>query len=289
MELWNRSKEPAPVKEERKPKSERKWKQWVAIGLALLLIGCASQRFWSWWKGRGAVATAATEGRGKPKSKPAPKPSRPTAGSPQPAVLVPGTNIVSNVQIPPVPKFLPPGSHLDNVKTNSMGKIVEIWHDPQGYRHTVVKSSRPPVFKHVTDQLLAMAVAAAQHPNSPPPPLPNMKGIDLDKEFAKSLMTPIVVSDEDSDRVKAVKTAVLQARSDMIELLGSGMSVQQALEENRAILTENAKLRGAAVKELKALIKLGDGEAAEKYRKEVNATLEKMRANPIDSLIDPED
>lgn len=282
MEPWNRSKEPAPVEEERKPKSEGKWKQWVAIGLALLLIGCASRRFWSWWKGRGTVAAATTEERGKPKPKAVSKPSRPMAGSPQPARLVPGTNIVSNVQIPPVPKFLPPGSHLDDVKTNSMGKIVEIWHDPSGFRHTVVKNRKKPPFKHVTDQLLAMAVSAAEHPNVRPPPLPPMRGRDLDKEFAASLMTPIVIEDDDSDKLKATKRAVLQARSDMIELLGSGMTVKQALEENHAQLSENAKLRGEAARELRSIVESGDHELAEKYRKDVNGVLERMGANPLE-------
>ena len=99
---------------------------------------------------------------------------------------------------------------------------------------------------------------------------------DLEREFRKSLENEIVIADDDSPKVKALKMTVKQAREDMKAMLDQGMTMQDIIREHQKLANENADMRNSAVSELKRLLEDGDYESATKYADEVNQVFRQM-------------
>ncbi len=157
------------------------------------------------------------------------------------------------------------------VKTNGWSTYEHIV-TADGKSHGVIGSTVKPVFDNGSDQMLALAVQASQGSEMPPMPLSPM----VERDFMESLKKPVVISEDDSEEVKNLKRGVMQAREDMMALMGKGMTVEQALAEHFKIANENIGIRNKAVEELRSILEVGDEEGANRYIEAVNGTLEKM-------------
>lgn len=157
------------------------------------------------------------------------------------------------------------------VNTNADGTIIERYRMSDGNTHSIV-TDPPPVFENSSDQILAMALSVPQGGELPPLPIPPT----MEKDFLASLSKPIVISEEDSDAVRKLKEDVIAARKDIQELLKSGGSTAEILQEHRKLLNENTATRNQVIKELRAIIDSGDIAGAEKYVRTMNVALGQM-------------
>ena len=162
-----------------------------------------------------------------------------------------------------------------NCITNSDGMIVEKFKTADGKTHKVIRPSRPPIFRHITDDLLSMVLVD----NGPMPPLP-LSG-NMDKEFLESLKDPISVEDGDDEKTIARKEAVIALRKEVDELMRQGVGFTDILREHQRIFNDNRALRDEAIAELRRVRDEGDTEGTRQYLEKVNAFLEKRGIEPI--------
>ena len=151
------------------------------------------------------------------------------------------------------------------------------------------KPKSKPVFEHSTDQLIAMAMTSAQGGASMPP-LPGIGARD-NAEFVKSLKKPIVINDDDSENVKAVKQLVQQTREEIVQLMeeNPNMSFSDILQEHRKIHNENVDIKAQTTRELQKIIDEGDIEGAKKFRTTMNFALQQMGISEITTPITEEE
>lgn len=158
------------------------------------------------------------------------------------------------------------------IRTNGIGKIIERFRTADGKSHMVVGHVQP-TFVEPSDQLLAMAMSGRTDGTGAPPPIPG--GVS-DAQFRESLKTPIVINDDDSDAVKAMKQNVIDARAAMLERLNNGESVDSVLADHHKLAMENDKIRRDCQKELNDIVASGDMEGAKKYQLQMSLALQQM-------------
>ena len=176
----------------------------------------------------------------------------------------------------PQPANSPTNEVVLSVITNRSGYIVERVQLPDGTTAKRIHTP-PPVFDNVSDQMIAMVVSVP--PGQAIPPLPHDP--NLDEAFAKSLGTEIKILETDTSEVRELKAAVLATRVELAELVKKGYTVQQALDEHCRLANENADVHAGALVEMKALLKAGDLEGAQKYAERINAALKEMGAQTV--------
>ena len=134
-----------------------------------------------------------------------------------------------------------------------------------------------PVFDNPADQVIALAVSAK--PGESMPPLPNLNGIDED--FAKSLLSPIKINDDDPDEIKELKAKVIETKAYLVEEIKNGGSVIEALKAHQAEMERIADSRLMAIREMQKLQSEGDPEMAREFAEKVN---ESFRARGIPEI-----
>lgn len=173
----------------------------------------------------------------------------------------------------PVTKAPPtaPVEEVLSVTTNKSGYIVERVRNPDGTTRRRVRTP-PPIFKHGSDQMIAMVLSAP--PGQAIPPMP--ANAVSDKEFLDSLKEEIEILDTDSDEVKNMKANVIVARNEIKAMMAKGYSAQQVLQEHLDLSNDNAKLRTDALLELKSILESGDRDGARRYAVSMNAAFQQM-------------
>lgn len=162
---------------------------------------------------------------------------------------------------------------------SSLGQICEHYKTADGKTHKTYRASKPPIFKHQTDQLLAMALCGDDKRGMPPLPI----GRNLDKEFVNSLKTPIVIDPEDSPAIVAQKERVIEARKQVDELMREGIGFSQILLDHQQLLSDNKQLRDKMIREIKKINEEGDPESTQRALDTVNASLRAMGISEIDA------
>lgn len=287
MNGWNRPKESDRISKSQPSKND--WVKWIIVAILLLLVGCAGYTAWRWYASWSKESSRTVSQQSKAPETVTPKPSKTinqtlSAGN---SFRQKGTNEPPVLKLPKPPSYLPPDAVFTSVSTNA-DKIIEVWTDSRGLTHRVRKNARKPIFTNRSDQMLATFFAASESPGAMMPPLPSMSRESMDQAFADSLKQPIIINDDDTDRVKALKEFVLQARQEMFELIGQGMSVSEALETCHREANENAKLRNAAKNELVDLVRSGDANLAKQYMEESNKVFKDMGVVPLEWPSDDE-
>ena len=107
-----------------------------------------------------------------------------------------------------------------------------------------------------------------QHPGQSMPPLPIDKNID--QEFAKSLLSPIRINDDDTDEVKEIKARVMETRAYLVEEIKRGGSVYQALMNHQDELNRIADSRLMAIQEMQKVKDEMGEDAALEFRDKIN-------------------
>ena len=118
------------------------------------------------------------------------------------------------------------GVEVDHRRAHTNGTmVIETIYTKDGKSHKYYHDTHPPVFEHSTDQILALATADAP---GGAPPLPMVSNFEA--EFARSLKTEIVISDEDPPAIREMKERVKAARKEMLELMAEGMKAEDVLK-----------------------------------------------------------
>ena len=134
------------------------------------------------------------------------------------------------------------------------------------------------IFTNGSDQILGMIASAP--PGRDMPPMPITKSIDRD--FEKSLESPIVINSDDTDEVKVLKRSVMDLRMEVLAIKeAEGLTVYQILTEHQDLVRENAKLRAEAQKEAREIYDSGDIEGAREYVDKMNEQLGKLGSEQI--------
>lgn len=259
--------------EEQSPRSRRKI-IYIYILLILIIVGCILGGGVS-LSYRGKTSSPSAPEKMATSSKP-PSTQTHKAGPGMSTVLSQkqvGTPLTNTIAIQKWPLNEYRGQKVVDysITTNANGAIQERYKTSDGNTHSIITDS-PPVFENSSDQVLAMALSVQQGGELPPLPIPPT----MEKDFLDSLSKPILINEDDSDAVKKLKEDVIAARKDMLELLKSGGSAAEVLQEHRRLLNENTATRNQVIKELRAIIDSGDIKGAEKYVRTMNVALGQM-------------
>ena len=168
--------------------------------------------------------------------------------------------------------------------TNANGRVKAVIVTDDGLSHRIwvkVPGNDRILFKHPSDQILVMALS---DPSGDMPPLP-LDG-NMDAEFAKSLETPIVDSDDDTPEERRMKELVRQGREDVKALMSSGASFRQILDEHYKMARENSELRLGIIREAKRIRESGDEQQLKEYLAKMNEALGRMGIREVEGIRD---
>lgn len=132
-----------------------------------------------------------------------------------------------------------------------------------------------------TDQRIAMMMRAMDGQSTPPIPGMHRKS-DGTKEFLKSLETPIVIEESDSDYIREHKQRLIEMRAAIKQAIDEGASFNEILKEQLKISKENSKIRNEAMRELRQITEQGDMEGAKKYLNVMNTAFGQMGIQEIE-------
>ena len=217
----------------------------LAIALAAALAGAG---VW-WWATRTRLAAVPPPSATLPRPPKVLSPeSSPSPAGPVPAPTAPkaerrrvaGVEVVATL----------------GAETNRDGAVVERLVLADGRRVRAV-TLPPPVFRHPSDQLIAMALSAKPGEAAPPLPL----GPDVERDFLASLDEPIETLASDTDEIRELKRRVRAAREAIAEEVRAGKSVRQVLEEHQREQEHMTECRLMAARETQE-IRATAGEAA---------------------------
>ena len=137
------------------------------------------------------------------------------------------------------------------------------------------------IFKHSTDDTI-LAYLYPQPGGALAPMQPIMGRSD--EIFLKSLNDPVIINEDDSEKVREQKELVIVARAQIKERMDAGEKFADILRENYRLMEENQKIRRDAQKELYRIYRDGDLEGAKKYKRVMDVALQQMG---IGELKDP--
>lgn len=171
-------------------------------------------------------------------------------------------------------------SKLETVTTSSCGVINERWRMPNGkyWRRQV---DPPPLFDNPSDN--AIATVLGQRAGTPMPHYPGLDDADLNKEFAKSLLKPIEIGEDDKPWLVALKMSVKEARAEIARMIKEGdpRSVGEILRDHVEENNRQADLTADALKGYNQVLSEDGEEAAAEYLEKVNKALEGYGVAPI--------
>jgi len=267
--------------------------QWL---IAVVLIAVVAGGAWWWFGGRGATEPA-EEAPSKPKAAAGGDGTGNAADSKRTTTRGAVRRDARNHKTPEKPSepALPPWddsfitnrelrlkySTVINVRTNEGGVVTERFVLPNGKTWRRV-SDPPPIFDNPSDNAIAMALGDAS--GAPLPPVPGLDDANLDEEFAKSLLKPIEISEDDKPGVAAVKMLVSEARKEIAEIKNAGdtRTVGELLQEHVNMNNHAANLRGETLRQV-SRVRREDGDAAAKeYLAKMNEALERFGVAPVE-------
>ena len=188
----------------------------------------------------------------------------------------PITNKQIQARQPVKPKHTPLGYEngveilAQSVRTNNSGAVIEKLKLADGTSKTKVRP-KPPLFENPCDQVIAMALSTK--PGDSMPPLPDLTGIDQD--FVNSLLSPIVIKEDDSDEVKNIKEMVIEVRKTLAEEVKNGGSVMDVLRAHQAEMNSIYERRLDAILMMQQVSAEQGLGAAQEFADAVNKRFEK--------------
>lgn len=161
------------------------------------------------------------------------------------------------------------------VTTNSYGAVIEKLVLQNGKKVTKVHPPKP-IFNNVSDQVIAWAVSAK--PGHSMPPLPNLDK-SLEQDFIDSLVSPIIINENDSDEIKELKALVKETKAYIAHEIKNGGTLLEILDQHQKEIEKIADSHLMAVQEMQKIrAEMGDA-AAKEFINEVNESF-KIRGIP---------
>lgn len=164
-------------------------------------------------------------------------------------------------------------------QTNNDGVVVSRYQLSDGSWTRVVnlQSKDTLVFESALDNELALIAMTPLTQQLPPmPPIGN-----LEKAFEDAIMRPIIINENDSEKIKELKQAVKDIRLQISDLLRDGYTVTQILSEEQSLRTKNIIFRRELQQELNEIYRTEGREEAEIYMESANAKLEEHGVIPL--------
>lgn len=169
--------------------------------------------------------------------------------------------------------------------TNATGRSVrETIVTADGKKHGRTTVIAKPTFKYGTDQMLSEVLFPPQHGQLAP--WPEMDAKAIDREFAQSLLDPIVILDDDPEEVRIRKEAVRQARSEMAKLVKEGHSVLDIIQWQRDGNEHAHEMQLEVSRELHRLRR--EGASAAEIRDYLDKSNQILEQHGIEAVPEPE-
>lgn len=149
--------------------------------------------------------------------------------------------------------------------TNSNGVVIEKLILADGTKMSKIHPP-PPIFSNPSDQVIALAISTP--PGQAMPPLPDLQGID--KDFMRSLLSPIKINDDDTDEIKDLKKRVKAVKEELVEEIKNGGSVQDVLLAHQKEMNRLSESRLMAIQEMQRIAGENGVEAAQEFANRVN-------------------
>lgn len=149
--------------------------------------------------------------------------------------------------------------------TNSNGVVIEKLVLADGTKMSKIHPP-PPIFSNPSDQVIALAISTP--PGQAMPPLPDLQGIDRD--FMRSLLSPIKINDDDTDEIKDLKKRVMAVKEELVEEIKNGGSVQDVLLAHQKEMNRLSESRLMAIQEMQRIAGEDGVEAAQEFADRVN-------------------
>ncbi len=123
-----------------------------------------------------------------------------------------------------------------------------------------------------------MATEVENGEDAPPMPVTDT----VNAAFLKSLKKEIVINDDDTEEVKAVKERVRLAREEMRAQVEGGLKPREVLDMVEKMRREYAATRRQCIEEMLRIRDSGDAEGTRKYITTINLALQQMGIKEID-------
>ena len=250
--------------------------RWVAVAV---LIAAVTGSVWWWFGGRGATALSAERPAKHKVEKPkAEKPAKPKAEKPRTAGVQQHENVATNVAATATNALDGVDTHRGKrvvsrtVETNKF-RLVEWIVTDDGTRYKVMKDP-PGAFKTGADQILAIALANMRDGRTAM--MPGLSEKELQRAFRDANAQTVEILDSDSESVKELKRAVIDARREMATVVERGGSVVEALEEHLRLKGENAEIRRRCLADYRTLLREGKEAEAGEFLRTVNGHLQQL-------------
>lgn len=186
-------------------------------------------------------------------------------------------NVATNVPVAESPKRTENGIEVvsSNVRTNSAGAVIEKLVLADGTKMMKVNPPKP-IFDNAVDQVIAMAISVK--PGQSMPPLPNLDA-SLEEDFLKSLVSPIVINDSDSEEVKELKAKVKETKAYIVDEIKNGGSLLDVLKAHQEEMERISDNHLMAIQEMQKVREEYGDAAAKEFVREVNESF-KVRGIP---------
>lgn len=149
--------------------------------------------------------------------------------------------------------------------TNSNGVVIEKLVLDDGTKMSKIHPP-PPIFSNPSDQVIALAISTPL--GQAMPPLPDLQGID--KDFMRSILSPIKITDDDTDEIKDLKKRVIAVKEELVEEIKNGGSVQDVLLAHQKEMNRLSENRLMAIQEMQRIAGEYGVEAAQEFADRVN-------------------
>ena len=234
----------------------------------IVVVGAAVAAWWLW---PDAPAPVAEDGDGTVRR----------IREVKPAVVTNAAVAVTNAAPVNDPRFpYTDGRKVISSVTNNFDQIIDMCIMPNGRTRKVVRRAKPPTFQTIADQVIAAAVSGPGDVALPPMPIPD----DIEESFVAAMKKPIVINDDDPERVKEAKRKVIEARAYIDEQMKTGRGFREILNEHLAQCRENEKSREMVMRTAAELRESGDPELLNQYLEKANAVLRDSGAREVEAV-----
>ena len=205
------------------------------IVAAVLIAAAVAGGVWWWIGGRGAT-TLPTERPAKPKVE-KPKAEKPARPKPTVAKAEPKAEKVPAVAQPKKPLSNWDIRHLSKDETNGLNQAEQnywkMYHPdpPPDANQPAHNKGKYRIFKNRTDNDIAFLMAT--EPGTPVFGSGEFFARGFAQKFLKSLETPIVINDDDSEYDRSLKQAVIDTRRELKRLHDSGEDIEKVMRDTR--------------------------------------------------------